>query len=248
MMTIMSAFVVLALLAAPAFGQSESFSQLSPYKGQWAFMLYKSSDKGVTFTQSTCDSKILDTPCNTPELMKDNGDLVKVTVTHASTLNTYEAGTPTEVMMRICYSSEYILERKYRKKGSPAADKSCPFNFDVYAGVDGTRAAAGAASVGVAAPYSGNTYTGIFHLDLQPELAQSVYYAQVLVKCGLSYCQYDGTDGSTAIPANYFQTDAGVYITNDMIIAAAVMSAVGPLFFIFTLVWDTIRFNKKYNK
>jgi hypothetical protein len=106
----------------------------------------------------------------------------------------------------------------------PQKDKSCPFVIK-------------------STEYAANTTNYSFDWPIPKNITKATWYTSVLVQCtngtGASFCQHDSTVNQT-----YFATNIINSTPTGMVVAAAVCSALGPLFLGVYFLRDMLRTRK----
>jgi hypothetical protein len=224
--------LLLAALATASANAPLTFLDLDPYRFQWnvTFGLTTTKDKTI-FTPHNCTEKNLGKSCNQPAMNPDKNDKIQINITlknetSVKNFQTHKAGTPTKVVVKLCYSETSSMDRPWRKANKVIAkNKACPITVKSFDWMPGTY----------------NNHTVVYDFHTNHDLVKAVWYVRVLVKCkGATpegvFCQYDGTKGK-----NYFETTTIEQIPIHMKTVMIIMSLVGPTFFISFFVVDTIR-------
>jgi len=207
--------------------QPTTYTQLKPVSGQWNITVEKAGGASAEFVPVACDQAALTAACNQPLLAADKGDTLKFTYQlKDAELKTIDDLSAKSLRFQACYGAPAQKDRPWRKSNDVIdKDKSCPYIVKDY-------------------PLNSTNGNYTFSWPLPKNTTKATWYAQVLVQCQngtkVSYCQYDSTVNQTFWGTNIINSTP-----QSLIIATAILAAIGPLFLAAFFIKDNLMNKKK---
>lgn len=229
-------------------------------KGQWKLdiAIGEESQPGVWYPNTcktpafgACYNEAQPAPFNAPLQALGTG-LVQVNYTFQKTaLVMYNATNqvPATIEFKMCYSNVAFLDRPWRKKNKPIPNLSDNCPFPIQKVPFPATSSLTAMSPADQAALSGSV---VLRLAEDDELVSGTYFFMMWLRCADGkICAFESTE-SPNVNLVYAQPYNGNYveckgynpITNGLIVAAAILSAFGPLFFIIYYIMDNMHYAK----